>query len=199
MHRICGRQSAKYRFRGRFYGESDQVDCVGNPELSCRGTTSSNPSPSRRESANHLSAPFAWCAPMSLVAADGIPRGIWCKSHGCAGNFRDIRGTRLPPGPQWMTNAGAASEHRKFTSPTPVPPLPVTGLPLGQQSARQCQEHPRGHSCGWRQASPALPRRLRLALQPPLRIENIQERLALAATPPRRCPYRLLTLAEARR
>ena len=42
-------------------------------------------------------------------------------------------------------------------------------LPLGEHHARQRQEQPPGHApCGRRQTSTALPRRLRLALQPPL-------------------------------
>ena len=35
--------------------EDDQPECVGNPRLSCRGTGSSNPSPSSGESANSRS------------------------------------------------------------------------------------------------------------------------------------------------
>src|SRR5271163_969075 len=44
-----------------------------------------------------------------------------------------------------------------------------SGLPLGEHLAGEHQEQPPGHaSCRRRQASAALPRRLRLALQPPL-------------------------------
>ena len=46
----AARQSANHRFRRRLHAESDRPECVGNPELSCRGTRSSNPSPSSGES-----------------------------------------------------------------------------------------------------------------------------------------------------
>ena len=46
-------------------------------------------------------------------------------------------------------------------------------LPLGEHGAGQCQEQPPGHPPrGQRQTPAALPRRLRLALQPPLCPEN---------------------------
>src|SRR5262245_46763274 len=46
-------------------------------------------------------------------------------------------------------------------------------LPLGEHGAGQCQEQPVGHaSRGRRQTSATLPRRLRLALQPPLCFKN---------------------------
>ena len=46
----AARQSANHRFRWRFYGESDRLEWAGNRGLSCRGTRSSNPSPSSRQS-----------------------------------------------------------------------------------------------------------------------------------------------------
>ena len=51
----AARQSANHRFRRRFYGESDRLEWVENCGLSCRGTRSSNPSPSSGESANSRS------------------------------------------------------------------------------------------------------------------------------------------------
>jgi len=50
---------------------------------------------------------------------------------------------------------------------------PTPRLPLGQYRARQRQKQPLGHTPRRRgQTSTALPRRLRLAVQPPLRSEN---------------------------
>ena len=50
---------------------------------------------------------------------------------------------------------------------------PTSRLPLGKYRARQRQKQPLGHAPRRRgQTSAALPRRLRLALQPPLRPEN---------------------------
>ena len=69
----AARQSANHRFRRRFYGESDRPGCVGNPELSCRGTRSSNPSPSSAESPANLTplleGRFAGRAPATRLAA----------------------------------------------------------------------------------------------------------------------------------
>src|SRR5215212_603703 len=66
---------------------------------------------------------------------------------------------------------GSRASSTSATSPAPIAPPPR--LPLGKYRARQRQKQPLGHAPRRHgQTCAALPRRLRLALQPTLRSEN---------------------------